>query len=215
MRAFLTVLFVDLRDRASVVLDLHRYSPCHTRQGSHFASFHGLKPITGASDSWRLPFHTAQAQPSSTFHKASTNATLPPGASKSISSSSACSCTRSTSSTIQAKREGDDRVRIGVTQYAVEQLGDVTLVELPEVGTDVQAHERFGDIESVKTVSELFAPVSGEVVEVNGELEGSPELVNENPYSEGWMVVIKVADFTELDRLMESAAYEDFVSKIE
>lgn len=114
-----------------------------------------------------------------------------------------------------AKREGDDRVRIGVTSYAVEQLGDVTLVELPEIGTDVQAHERFGDIESVKTVSELFAPVSGEVVEVNGELEASPEVVNENPYSEGWMVVIKVADFTELDQLMGAAAYEDFVSKIE
>lgn len=114
-----------------------------------------------------------------------------------------------------AKREGDDRVRIGVTSYAVEQLGDVTLVELPEVGTDVQAHERFGDIESVKTVSELFAPVSGEVVEVNGELEASPEVVNENPYSEGWMVVIKVADFAEYEQLMEAAAYEDFVSKIE
>ena len=114
-----------------------------------------------------------------------------------------------------AKREGDDRVRIGVTSYAVEQLGDVTLVELPELGTDVQAHERFGDIESVKTVSELFAPVSGEVVEVNGELEASPELVNENPYSEGWMVVIKVADWHEYEQLMEAAAYEDFVSKIE
>ena len=114
-----------------------------------------------------------------------------------------------------AKREGDDRVRIGVTSYAVEQLGDVTLVELPEVGTDVQAHERFGDIESVKTVSELFAPVSGEVVEVNGELDESPEVVNEGPYSEGWMIVIKVTDWQEFEALMDAAAYEDFVSKIE
>ncbi len=114
-----------------------------------------------------------------------------------------------------AKLEGDDQVRIGVTSYAVEQLGDVTLVELPEIGTDVQAHERFGDIESVKTVSELFAPVSGEILEVNGELDDSPEVVNEGPYSEGWMVLIKMSDPQEFDQLMGAAAYEDFVSKIE
>ena len=72
-----------------------------------------------------------------------------------------------------------------MTAYAVEQLGDVTLVELPEIGTDVQAHERFGDIESVKTVSELFAPVSGEILEVNGELDDSPEVVNEEPVFRG------------------------------
>ena len=114
-----------------------------------------------------------------------------------------------------AKLEGDDQVRIGVTAYAVEQLGDVTLVELPEIGTDVQAHERFGDIESVKTVSELFAPVSGEILEVNGELDDSPEVVNEGPYSEGWMVLIKMSDPQEFDQLMGAAAYEDFVSKIE
>jgi len=113
-----------------------------------------------------------------------------------------------------AKQEGD-LIKIGVTAYAVEQLGDVTLVDLPEVGTDVQAHERFGDIESVKTVSELFAPVSGEVVEVNDELEGSPELVNEGPYEQGWMVVIKASDPAEFDRLMDSAQYEDFVGKME
>ncbi|MEM9072215.1 MAG: glycine cleavage system protein GcvH [Myxococcota bacterium] len=113
-----------------------------------------------------------------------------------------------------ARLDGD-LVRIGVTAYAVEQLGDVTLVDLPELGSDVQAHERFGDIESVKTVSELFAPVSGEIVEVNDALGESPELVNEGPYDQGWMVVIKLADAAEFDRLMDSAAYEDFLSKIE
>ena len=113
-----------------------------------------------------------------------------------------------------ARREGD-LVRIGVTAYAVEQLGDITLVDLPDLGSDVQAHERFGDIESVKTVSELFAPVSGEVVEVNRALDESPELLNEGPYDQGWMVVIKLSDPVEFDRLMEVGAYEDFVNKIE
>lgn len=111
-----------------------------------------------------------------------------------------------------AARDGD-LVKVGVTSYAVEQLGDVTLVDLPEVGTEVQAHERFGDIESVKTVSELFAPVSGEIVEVNGELDESPELVNEGPYDKGWMVVIRMSDPSEFDVLMDAAQYEDFVSK--
>lgn len=109
----------------------------------------------------------------------------------------------------------DGLIRVGVTAYAVEQLGDVTLVDLPDVGADVQAQEQFGGIESVKTVSDLYAPVSGEVVEVNDELEDSPELVNEGPYGQGWMVVIKPNDPKELDRLMEAAAYEDYVGKLE
>jgi glycine cleavage system H protein len=113
-----------------------------------------------------------------------------------------------------ARLEGD-RVRIGITAHAVEQLGDVTLVDLPSVGADVQAQERFGDIESVKAVSELFSPVSGEVVEVNAELESSPELVNEGPYEQGWMVLIKVTDASELERLMDAAAYEDYLGTLE
>ena len=113
-----------------------------------------------------------------------------------------------------ARQEGD-LVRIGVTAHAVEQLGDVTLVDLPSAGTDVQAQERFGDIESVKTVSELFAPISGEVVEVNGELESSPELVNEAPYEQGWMVVIKPSDPAELERLMDAPAYEDYLGTLD
>ena len=113
-----------------------------------------------------------------------------------------------------ARKDGDI-VRVGITAYAVEQLGDVTLVDLPAVGTDVQAHQRFGDIESVKTVSELFAPVSGEIVEVNSDLESSPEAVNEAPYEKGWMVAIRPSDPSELDGLMDSAAYEDFLGTID
>ena len=91
-----------------------------------------------------------------------------------------------------ARDEGDGKVRIGVTAYAVEQLGDVTLIDLPKAGSEVGAHDHFGDIESVKTVSELFAPVAGEIVEVNEELEDQPELVNDSPYDQGWMIVLKV-----------------------
>lgn len=113
-----------------------------------------------------------------------------------------------------ARTEGD-LVRIGITAYAVEQLGDVTLVDLPAIGTDVQAHERFGDIESVKTVSELFAPVSGEIVEVNEELESSPEVVNEAPYEKGWMVLIRPSDRSEFERLMDAPAYEEYLGTLD
>jgi glycine cleavage system H protein len=113
-----------------------------------------------------------------------------------------------------ARLEGET-VRIGVTSYAVEQLGDVTLVDLPPVGSDVQAHEPFGDVESVKTVSQLFAPISGEIVEINEELESSPELVNEAPYEQGWMIAIRPSDVSELDRLMDAAAYEEFLGTLD
>lgn len=113
-----------------------------------------------------------------------------------------------------ARVEGD-LVRIGITAYAVEQLGDVTLVDLPAPGSDVQANDRFGDIESVKAVSELFAPISGEVIELNPELESSPELVNEAPYADGWLLTIRASDPGELSRLMDPAAYEDFLSSLE
>jgi len=113
-----------------------------------------------------------------------------------------------------ARQEGEF-VRVGVTAYAVEQLGDVTLIDLPPTGSDLQAQERFGDIESVKTVSELFAPVSGEVVEINTELEGSPELVNEGPYEQGWLVLVKPSEPGEFARLMEATAYEDYLGSLE
>ena len=113
-----------------------------------------------------------------------------------------------------ARVEGD-LVRIGITAYAVEQLGDVTLVDLPEVGSDLQAGERFGEVESVKAVSELFAPVSGEVVERNDALDDSPELLNESPYDEGWMLLIRPSDETELERLMDPAHYEEYLGSLE
>ena len=113
-----------------------------------------------------------------------------------------------------ALAEGDI-VRIGVTAHAVEQLGDVTLIDLPSAGSDIQALERFGEIESVKAVSELFAPVSGEIIEVNEELESSPELVNDSPYERGWMICIRMSDAHELQGLMEPAAYEGYVGGLE
>jgi glycine cleavage system H protein len=110
-----------------------------------------------------------------------------------------------------ARREGD-LVRVGITQYAVDQLGDVTLIDLPATGTKLAAAAHFGDIESVKAVSELFAPLSGSVVEVNAALETSPERVNESPYDQGWMVVIKPENPAEVDSLMDAAAYAAFVA---
>jgi glycine cleavage system H protein len=106
-------------------------------------------------------------------------------------------------------------IEVGVTEYAVEQLGDVTLVDLPSVGTKIAAHERFGDIESVKTVSELFAPVGGEVVEVNEGLRDQPELVNESCYAGGWMVRIKVASTAEVDALMDASQYQAYLGTLD
>ncbi len=114
-----------------------------------------------------------------------------------------------------ARVEPDGRVRIGVTAYAVEQLGDVTLIDLPSVGATVKAGERFGDIESVKTVSELFAPINGTVAEVNGALDDQPELVNDSPYADGWMLVIEPSSKAEVDGLMDAAAYEAFLGTLD
>jgi glycine cleavage system H protein len=112
-----------------------------------------------------------------------------------------------------ARLEADGNVRVGVTGYAVEQLGDVTLVDLPKVGAKLDEHAHFGDIESVKTVSELFAPIAGEVVAVNDALEGKPELVNEGPYEGGWMILVKPAG--DLSGLMDAAAYEAFLGTLD
>lgn len=114
-----------------------------------------------------------------------------------------------------ARDEGDGKIRVGVTAYAVEQLGDVTLVDLPSVGSEVTANEHFGDIESVKTVSELFAPVSGEILEVNEDLEDQPELINDGPYEGGWMVLIKMSAPEEIGSLMDQAGYEKFLGSLD
>jgi glycine cleavage system H protein len=101
---------------------------------------------------------------------------------------------------------------IGITDYAQKELGDVVFVELPQVGTQLEAGDELGSIESVKAVSELFAPVGGEVVEVNERLAEKPELVNTDPYGDGWMVRVKVADPSEADELLMTAEeYDEYV----
>jgi glycine cleavage system H protein len=111
-----------------------------------------------------------------------------------------------------AKQEGG-RVRVGITAFAQEQLGDVVFVELPKAGAQVRAHQTFGVVESVKAVSDLFAPVSGEVVEVNAELAQKPETVNQEPYGRGWMLVVTPSDATEWDQLLTAAQYEQLVAE--
>ena len=111
-----------------------------------------------------------------------------------------------------AKQEGE-RVRVGITHFAQEQLGDVVFVELPKAGTRVRAHQTFGVVESVKAVSDLFAPVSGEVAEVNAELAQKPETVNQDPYGRGWMLAVTPADPKEWDQLLTAAQYEQFIAE--
>ncbi len=109
-----------------------------------------------------------------------------------------------------ARVEGK-RARIGITQYAQDQLGDVVFVELPKVGAPVRQMQTFGVVESVKAVSDLFAPLSGEVVEVNTQLVEQPERVNQDPYGGGWLIGIAMADATELDSLLTAAQYEEYL----
>jgi len=105
-----------------------------------------------------------------------------------------------------ARSEGD-RVKVGITDYAQDQLGDIVFVELPEVGDTFDKGEEFGTVESVKAVSELYLPVTGEVVAVNSSLEDSPEKVNNAPYGDGWMIEVKADNPSELDGLMSKEAY--------
>jgi glycine cleavage system H protein len=102
---------------------------------------------------------------------------------------------------------------VGITDFAQDQLGDVVFVELPAVGRTLKAGEQFGVVESVKTVSDLYSPVSGKVVEVNTNLEGSPELVNQGPYEQGWMLKVEIANPAELEDLLDAAAYEAFIKE--
>jgi glycine cleavage system H protein len=109
------------------------------------------------------------------------------------------------------RRSGDDTVRVGITDFAQSALGDVVFVQLPDVGTQVTAGESFGEVESTKSVSDLFAPVSGTVSAVNGDLEGSPQLVNSDPYGDGWLLDVKVSNSAELESaistLLDAEAY--------
>lgn len=102
--------------------------------------------------------------------------------------------------------DGDDGV-IGISEYAQDELGDVVYVDLPALGTLITIGERFGEIESVKTVSELFAPVTGEVTAVNEALADQPELVNQSPYDDGWMIRVVLTDPTQLESLLDADAY--------
>ena len=106
-------------------------------------------------------------------------------------------------------RAEGSRATIGITSFAADELGDIVFVELPEGGTSLQQFQTFGVVESVKAVSDLFSPVSGEVVEVNEALRDAPELLNSDPFGEGWILKVELADAAELDVLMDAATYTD------
>jgi len=109
-----------------------------------------------------------------------------------------------------AKREGE-LVKCGISDYAQDQLGDIVYVELPQVGDEFEQGSEFGTVESVKAVAELYMPVSGEIVEVNTALEDSPQLVNQDPYGEGWMIKVRLKDSAELDGLMNAEQYKEML----
>jgi glycine cleavage system H protein len=114
------------------------------------------------------------------------------------------------------QRTGDDIVRVGITDYAQSALGDVVFVQLPDVGTEVTAGESFGEVESTKSVSDLYAPITAKVVAVNGDLEGTPELVNSDPYGEGWLVDLQVTGGLAgdtLSGLLDADGYRSTVSE--
>ena len=105
----------------------------------------------------------------------------------------------------------DNEVIIGITDYAQSQLGDILFIEFPEIGDQVNAGDSFGEVEAVKTVSELYAPVTGTILEVNENLEDSADLVNSDPYGDGWLIKIKPTNLNEKDDLMKSAAYKELI----
>lgn len=105
----------------------------------------------------------------------------------------------------------DELVTVGITDFAQDSLGDIVFVELPEVGTMLVAGKPFGVVESVKAVSDVYAPISGEVIEVNEELPDSPETLNTSPYEDGWMIKIKPSDLSQLQDLLDADDYADFV----
>jgi glycine cleavage system H protein len=108
-----------------------------------------------------------------------------------------------------ARVEGG-RVRVGITDFAQDALGDVVYVDLPDVGAQVTANQAFGEVESTKSVSDVFSPLSGTIVERNPLVDDHPELVNEQPYGDGWLVVIELSETSQLDGLMDAGAYQAF-----
>jgi glycine cleavage system H protein len=111
-----------------------------------------------------------------------------------------------------ARRNKDGSVTVGITAHAVDQLGDITAVSLPDVGAQIDAGERFGDIDSVKAVSDLYAPMSGEIVEINRALDGEPEVINDDPYERGWMIRMRPSDAGDFDKLLDAAAYQKLLA---
>ncbi|MFP3323851.1 glycine cleavage system protein GcvH [Planococcus sp. SIMBA_160] len=107
----------------------------------------------------------------------------------------------------------DGKATIGITHFAQDELGDIVFVELPQVGDELKKDEPFGSVESVKTVSELYAPISGKIVEVNSELEDSPEFVNESPYEKAWMVVVEAPSEDEVNALMSADEYKEMTNE--
>jgi len=108
-----------------------------------------------------------------------------------------------------------DLATVGITEFAQKQLGDVVYVELPALGTQLEPHQTIGVIESVKAVSDVYSPVSGEVVEVNKELDGSPDLANQDPHGKGWIIRLKIKNKSEIEELMSASDYEKFLEGIE
>ena len=104
-----------------------------------------------------------------------------------------------------------DIATVGITEFAQSELGDIVYVEIETVGEKIAQEEIFGSIEAVKTVSDLFMPLSGEILEFNKELDGNPELVNSDPYGAGWMVKVKITDTSEIEKLLDSSAYQELV----
>ncbi len=111
-----------------------------------------------------------------------------------------------------ARVDGDMAV-IGITKFAAGQLGDVVYVDLPAAGTDIKQFSKFGEIESVKAVSDLFSPLGGEILEVNQDATDNPEIVNSDTYGDGWLIKLKLNDLTQLDQLMDAAAYEALIAE--
>lgn len=104
------------------------------------------------------------------------------------------------------------QAKIGITEHAQSELGDVVFVELPAVGTQLKKGDNLGTVESVKAVSDIYAPLSGKVIEVNTKLESAPETINQDPHGEGWLVVLEVADSSEADHLLDAASYENEIA---
>lgn len=112
------------------------------------------------------------------------------------------------------KDDGAGKFRVGITDYAQGELGDVVFIDLPEIGRAVKQGESFASVESVKAVSDVYAPVDGTIVAVNGALSSSPELVNTDPHDKGWMIVLQSSDSSQLSTMMDSGAYEAFLKEI-